>query len=213
MEGKTRYLKELTAKDMHRMLIPQRYWECTLDGISNEADGILSPQEIARRYLSKLDEFMTRGDGLLLWGANGRGKTGIGVVLAKWARRCGYKVLFMESAELKRCVVERVAFDDDETMWERASAVDLLVLDDLGKGTQDSKGFGARIVDQLIRHRVANRRATVITTNMDLDQLSESMKTSTMHSLKESIVPCEIRGEDRRDHSCNDLKSIFLVED
>lgn len=209
MEGQTDYIKELTARDMSRMLVPERYWPCTLEGILDESDDGMSSREMARRYLARLEEFMDRGIGLLLWGANGRGKTGMAVVLAKWARRYGYKVLFMEAAELKRCVVERIAFDESETMLDRANIVDLLVLDDLGKGTQDSKGFGARIVDQLIRHRAANRRATVITTNMDMDQLREEMKASTIHSLKECIVPCQITGRDRRNESSLDLQGVL----
>ena len=212
MGGKTTYLKELTARDMSRMLIPDRYWDCTLDGISDEVCDTLSPRDVVRRYLSRLDEFMARGIGLLLWGANGRGKTGMGVVLAKWARRHGHKVLFMEAAELKRCVIESVAFDDVETMWERASVVDLLVLDDLGKGAKDRTGFGAWMIDQLIRHRSANKRATVITTNMDLDQLAIEMKSSTMHSLKECIIPFHVEGVDRRDHSRSDLANILFEE-
>lgn len=90
--------------------------------------------------------------------------------------------------------------------------VDLLVLDDLGKGTQDSKGFGARIIDQLIRHRASNCLATVITTNMDMDQISGEMKTSTVHSLKECAIPCHIKGKDRREPSRSKLQDALFVE-
>lgn len=213
MVDKTAYLKELTARDMSRMLIPERYWECTLDGISDEAIGVISPRTMVKRYLDRLDEFMAGGIGLLLWGANGRGKTGMAVVLAKWSRRHGYKVLFMEAAELKRCVIEKIAFDEVETMWERASMVDMLVLDDFGKGSKDRTGFGARVIDQLIRHRSANKRATMITTNMDTDQIADEMKESTMHTFQECIIPCHVEGVDRRNVSRSNLSDMLFGGD
>ena len=76
---------------------------------------------------------------------------------------------------------------------------DLLVLDDLGKGVQDSTGFGARLLDELIRHRNANVRSTFITTNMNpRDQLSAELKKSTLHSLKECVIPVCVDGTDKR---------------
>ena len=170
----------------------------------------MSPKSVAKKYLANLREFVSSGTGLLLWGKNGHGKTGMAVVFAKWARRYGYKVLFMEAAEMKRCVIERVAFDEEETMWERASAVDMLVIDDLGKGVKDGTGFGARMMDQLIRHRSANGRSIIITTNMDLEQLEEELKPSTMHSIKECVIPVMVEGVDRRDESKTILRDLFL---
>lgn len=212
---KTIFRKPLTETDMGRMRIPRRFWDCAFDEISNrppETDDAVEPRDLARRYMSKLDEMLSRGIGMLLWGDNGRGKTGLSVVVCKEARRRGYTVLFTECADLKRCVIDRVPFDDDQTMLERARSVDLLVLDDLGKGVQDRTGFGARMLDELIRHRNANQLSTVITTNMGMAALKEELKPSTMHSLKECVVPAKIEGPDRRDETKQGLLGLLSAE-
>lgn len=211
MGEETPIRKKLTETDIDRMMIPRRYWGATFGEISDGGDN--SPKKIAHRYISKLSDMVVRGVGLILWGKNGRGKTGLAVVIGKEARRRGFSVLYAECADLKRCVIDRVAFDEDQSMWERARSVDMLILDDLGKGTQDSKGFGARLMDELIRHRNANRRATFITMNMNpRDQLKEELKTSTVQSLKECCIPCEIKGPDRRDKEAAELNELLTAE-
>lgn len=104
----------------------------------------------------------------------------------------------MASAEMRKHVIEKTMFDDEMTVWERALSVDLLVLDDLGKGTEDAKGFGERALDELIRTRSAGMRATIVTTNMTLTQLTEALKTSTVAAMRETVVPIQVCGEDRR---------------
>ena len=216
MGEKTIFRKPLTETDMGRMRIPKRYWSCAFDEISDDVSGgvadEVSPKGLARRYLVKLDEMLDRGIGILLWGANGRGKTGVSVVVCKEARRRGYTVLFAECADLKRCVIDRVPFDDDQSVLERARSVDLLVLDDLGKGVQDRTGFGARLLDELIRHRNASQLSTIITTNMGFEQMDEELKKSTIHSLKECMVPAKIMGPDRRDEAKQCLLGLLSAE-
>jgi DNA replication protein DnaC len=97
--------RELCFEDLERMMIPKRYWDASFDKIDSDV------QSIAQRYLMKLDEMVERGIGLMLWGENGRGKTCLAVVLGKELRRCGKTVLFMECANLKRAVIDKVGFD------------------------------------------------------------------------------------------------------
>jgi DNA replication protein DnaC len=100
-------------------------------------------------------------------------------------------------------------FDEEQSVWDRAKSVDVLILDDLGKGVQDSTGFGARVVDDLIRHRNANRRITFITTNMTVKALEEELKPSTMHSLKECIYPVKLLGSDLREGSKEEIRDTL----
>lgn len=206
------YLKELSRSDMERMMIPMRYWDCSLDEVTNVDSGVNS-MGLAKSYISNIHSFMKDGSGLLLWGKNGRGKTGMAVVLAKWARRCGYRVLFSECSDLKRSVIEKIRFDEEFTMWERARSVDLLIMDDLGKGTRDSTGFGLDLLDELIRHRSANRRALIITTNVDVNVMGAELKTSTLHLLKECTVPHKVIGCDRRELTQAELVRSMKVDD
>lgn len=197
------YRRELTEDDLLRARIPRRYWEARL---SDAQDTV---QAIARRYIANFVTMHERGVGLLLWGANGVGKTSIAVVLGKEYRRRGHSLLFLEAAEIKGAVINSEMFDEEQTLWERAKSVDVLMIDDLGKGVQDSTGFGARVLDELIRHRNANKRVTFITTNMTLKLLEDELKASTMHSLKECIFPVKVSGEDLREKSKQEIDSLL----
>ncbi len=173
-------------------------------------DGVQeSVREVATKYLANIEEMLSKGVGLLLWGSNGIGKTSLSVVIGKEYRRRGQSLLFLEAAEIKGAVINSEMFDEEQTLWERAKTVEVLLIDDLGKGVQDSTGFGARVLDELIRHRNANKRVTFITTNMTLKAIEEELKSSTMHSLKECIYPMRISGEDLREAAKSEIGAIL----
>jgi len=197
--------RKLTEKDLIRMRLPKRYWEVNCDGVSDVSDSKegKSPRDILTRYLRQIESMREQGLGMLLWGANGTGKTSIAAIIAKEYRRRFNPVLFIEAASLKSLVVSKEHFDEDETYWQRAMSVDVLVLDDLGKGTQDSTGFGERLIDELIRTRNANKLVTIITTNAvprgKGEALTDILKPSTLHSLKEHVMAIHVRGVDQRE--------------
>lgn len=189
------FRRQLTRDDMERCQFPVRHWRSGIEGIQET----ILPH--VRRYLDSLEDFRERGVGLLLWGINGVGKTGAAVSIAKEYRRRGYSVLFVEAASLKTLVMEHTMFDDDVSLIERARRVDVLVLDDLGKGVSDNTGFGVKLLDELLRHRNANVKVTIVTTNMNLKALGDELKPSTMHTLKECIVPIHCDGADLREEA------------
>ena len=201
--------RELNADDMHRMCIPRRYWGATFKQISGDGDP--SPKSVAKKYITKIEDMIEKGVGLLLWGKNGTGKSCMAVVMAKEFRRRGYPVLFLEVADLKNKVFNREIFDELETFWDRARNVDVLVLDDLGKGIRDEKGAGARVIDELVRHRNAEMLVTIITTNMSPAALKDELKISTMHSLKESVFPIKIEGPDRREDAKREMGKLLAI--
>jgi DNA replication protein DnaC len=135
--------------------------------------------------------------------------------MAKEFRRRGYTVLFQQAAELKRMVMQKEHFDPEETFWDRAMSVDVLVLDDLGKGVLDSKGFGSSLVDELIRTRSSKQLVTIVTSNVsprrwDLSYEEEGLdlKKSTMETLKECAMSFQVKGQNRREVSADGLRQI-----
>jgi predicted AAA+ superfamily ATPase len=138
------YRRELTKDDLLRARVPKRYWTASMDGVQE------SVREVATKYLANIEEMLSKGVGLLLWGSNGIGKTSLSVVIGKEYRRRGQSLLFLEAAEIKGAVISSEMFDEEQTLWERAKTVEVLLIDDLGKGVQDSTGFGARVLDELI---------------------------------------------------------------
>ena len=206
------YSRKLTEEDLLRMRIPRRYWTVQPDQISTSlVPGTdMSVRDLMRQYSDDLNERVRQGKGLLLWGPNGRGKTSIAVVLAKEFRRHGHPVLYMEAADMKRVVIEREMFDDEQSYWDRTLNVRVLILDDLGKGSVDETGFGMRLLDELIRHRNAHQLVTIITTNWRTSELAKSVMPSTAASMLEHVKPVEIVGVDRREMAANAVAdSIF----
>jgi DNA replication protein DnaC len=214
MEGTTAYRRKLTEEDLIRMRIPKRYWTAQPDQISDQPGkvGGISARTATKNYMDQIVEKRRTGQGLILYGTNGTGKSCMAICIGKEYRRRGHPVLFVEAADLKRLVIEREMFDEEQTFWDRALNVDVLLLDDVGKGTQDSTGLGARLLDELIRHRNANMLVTILTTNMNMEQLGEELKLSSMASLKEHAMPVHVCGIDRRDAVASEMAAAFSAQ-
>lgn len=206
------FRRELSSEDLERMRVPRRYWNSTFDMLTEEG-GELSLKNMIGQYMKNMSDMKREGAGFILYGKNGVGKSAGSVVLAKEFRRRGSTVLFVEASDLKRLVIEREHFDEDETYWDRACKVDVLIIDDFGKGTLDSKGFGATLFDELIRARNARRRVTIITANLPPKDWKKELelKKSTMEALRECVMPILVTGINHRKDSRNKLKKMLAA--
>lgn len=204
------FRRELDRGDLERMRVPTRYWMSTFNRLARDG-GDDSLHSVVGKYIRNMADMRRAGAGFVFWGKNGTGKSCASVVLAKEFRRRGYTVLFMEASDLKRLVVEREHFDEDETYWDRARSVDVLVLDDFGKGVMDRKGFGAALFDELIRARNSRKLVTIITSNLPHSDWEEELelKSSTIHSLRECMIPVQVVGEDQRSGSEEQLRRLL----
>lgn len=205
-------MRKLTNHDLQAMRLPQRFWVSSFEHIKGDMTSPDSPKRMIAGYLSNLTKMREVGAGLVLWGPNGTGKTSIGSVILKAARREGRTAMFLESAALKTIVVSKEMYDAESgiTVWARAQRVDFLLLDDLGKGSHDSQGFGERLLDELIRSRYANQRPTIITTNVNKSRLGEVIKPSTLHTLKGSCAQLKIDEFDYRAQEGQDLRNLIM---
>lgn len=205
-------MRKLTNHDLQAMRLPQRFWASSFDHIVGDMARQESPKRMIAGYLSNLPAMIELGAGLVLWGPNGTGKTSIGSVILKAARREGRTAMFLESAAIKTLVVSKEMYDAESrlTVWARAQKVDFLLLDDLGKGSHDSQGFGERLIDELIRSRYANKRPTIITTNVNKSRLSEVIKPSTLHTLKGSCAQLMIDEHDYRTEEGRNLRDLIM---
>lgn len=215
-EARAGFRRPLTEQDMERMRIPMRYREVHFDGVS------AGPHKMELyNYLVQLDDMLARGVGLVLHGKNGTGKTAAAVIALKEARRRGNTGLFIEAAALKDIKFGSKGFEGQVRLWDRILDVDMLVLDDLGKGVRDKEGAEERLLDELLRFRGAYCRTTLITTNMsaiprrrgELSQLEEYLKTSTIHMLSETSVSIAMVGADLREGALDDVVELICTGD
>jgi len=202
----------LTQAHVERMRIPRRFWDASFNQISEE----IRPK--VEKYLRQLDDHLDEGEGLLLWGDNGVGKTSIAVLIALEVRRRGASVFFITAEGLRQAVLEKELYDDEQLVIERARSVDFLVLDDLGKEHPGETGFSERLLENLFRERSAMRRATVITTNLPMGSTDGNERTlmnayipSMVEVMKEVFYPLRCVGENFRDEALRRIKKKIAV--
>ena len=195
----------LTAEHFRLMRLPCRFWEVSFDQITSEL------RDIIGGYCRNVDRMLDNGEGLLLWGPNGRGKTAAAAFVAKEVRRTGATVLMVTAASLIDSVLEKTKMEDDGLLIDRARTVDFLLLDDLGKEHPSASGFSDRILENLFRERGAARLTTWITCNMDPDGLRQRYKKSMLEVLKEQVVPLKVEGDNRRDDAQSRIRESIAV--
>lgn len=194
----------LTADHLLLMRVPRRFWGVKFDLIEPDL------QPILRNYLKNLDAMLDGGNGLLLWGENGRGKTSAAVFVAMEARRTGASVLMLTAASLIESIMEKVEVEEG-LLVDRARAVDFLLLDDLGKEHPGKSGFSDRVLENLFRERTAAKLTTFATSNMEHDRLTERYKKSMLEVMKEALLPVKVEGKNFRDEVREGLTKVLAV--
>ncbi len=214
MEG---YRRNLTEHDLERMMIPRQFWQakfkdidtCNQLQISDEPPVTKSLSQLIETYLVNMEKMTQDGIGMFLYGSNGTGKTMAACVVAMESRRRANTVLFVETLELKEIVMGKTKFDDEQTVWERAKDVDFLLLDDIGKGVQDSKGFGDELIRTIVKHRASCKKVTWMTSQLNKKEFSDRFGPSMLSVVQECIVPVKVVGPDKRTASSKNLTAIF----
>ena len=175
------YYAREQQKELSRMLDigSQSFDTFELDWYSPDRGSLpRSPRENAQRNLNLCRDFAARfrpgRENLLLFGAPGLGKTFLSACIARVVSEDGFSVVYdtaghvfsqFESAKFRRD-------DDGDTAGEdveRCMNCDLLILDDLG--TEMTTSFVQSALYQLLNGRLLAGKSTVISTNLDPEEL------------------------------------------
>jgi DNA replication protein DnaC len=150
--------------------IPQRYAHCTLEEYVTNFSGAnrsLGSALVQARSFVKAYPFETNGNGLLLTGSIGVGKThlAVGMLQALVADR-GAKGLFFDYRDLLKQIQNSYNRNVDVTELEILQPVfeaEVLVLDELGASKPTDWVWDT--VAHILNTRYNDRRTTIITTN------------------------------------------------
>lgn len=138
------------------------------------------------------------GKGLYIYSAkNGTGKTTLSCVSAK--TYCAYwgieKYRFFNYAEFVN-KFESLDFNERGELMEIYKTARVLIIDDLGKGRLSPMSL-SNIYD-IVNYRNMNALITIVSSNLSLDQISESFDSSVASRLFEMCELVEMKGEDLR---------------
>lgn len=141
--------------------------------------GLADEQIRSLQYaLSQAQQFAAKPRGwLLLMGSYGCGKTHLAAAIANTCVEFGMQTIFLTVPDLLDWL--RYSYDavDDsfERRFEELRNVSLLVLDDLG--AHNATGWAAEKLFQIIDYRYIRKLPTVVTTNLDLEDLDDRIRS------------------------------------
>lgn len=178
------------ASRRRRALIPAVFHDLTWADLKDNARVAISEDETAsakkmlKAYADEWEDVKADADGLVLVGPPGWGKT-MGAALTAmdiidqggWVRFISYAELVARETNLYQLAREAERQNDwgdhekeelrlDWIKWE----CDLLVLDDVGKERRSSSDLASDLLERLLRRRVTDRKCTIITTNLSMEQ-------------------------------------------
>ena len=156
-----------------------------------------------RSFVRNIDDNLSRGKSLWLYGETGTGKTSLAMLISSEALKAGRSVAIYSMPRLLAAI--RATFGEHsawsyEELFERLTSVDLLHIDDVG--AEKTSEWVLEQLYAIINERWQEERSIVITTNLlNKDALGEQIGTRTVSRLEAmcgeaGLIP--VMGNDRR---------------
>lgn len=147
-----------------------------------------------------VDKFTIDYKNLLFYGTVGTGKSFLSLCIAKELLERGYSVIYFSSSELFRVLSDVMFGRDDRTVLnsirESLYGSDLLIIDDLG--TELTNSASATQLFSLLNERHLHSKPTIISTNLNLNELQERYADRIFSRLLERYSFLKISGPDVR---------------
>jgi len=186
--------------------------------------------ETIANYIAGHENYVNAGIGLIAYGPMGNGKSMLANLALKGLLSFGHNGFYTTFSELLNTISGGWK-DKDERQWfyRQVKNAGVLVIDDLGReskrevlltrGEREASGAASgvqkvsrdwveRSFEEVVRHRVANSKPTIITTNLDIDNIESGYGANVLSLLRERCFTMKFQGEDRR----NEMRSRFITE-
>lgn len=159
-------------------------------------------KEAAYKFLGSHRSLIGSGVGLLFYGNFGTGKSMLANLIAKDCVKLGYSVYFVTFAEMVEMFTKGWGDNKERARFEsKIVNSKVLVLDDVGKEFRAKNNLSESTFDHVIRQRVINLRSTIVTTNMDEDDLDEGYGRAIFSLIKERSISLHGTGQDWRENA------------
>ena len=149
--------------------------------------------------VSYADNFNVHSKSLLLRGGTGLGKTHLSLAIANEVIKKGFSVIYVSAPEIcNKLEKEHFShqYNDQEDTFNSLLKCDLLILDDLG--TEFVSPFTVSCIYNIFNSRVLANKPTVISTNMQLNELVTTYSQRFVSRLIGSCDRLDFIGDDIR---------------
>lgn len=189
--------------------VPKEYIRATLSDYKLESD----LQELFYNYLTNIELMYRDNVGLILFGANGNGKTWLSSLIVKEA----YIFRFSSFRVTLQNYIDMQFRKDEEEIRDKLRKIadcDFLVIDEVGKETFAKNQFNIAILEELLRHRDALGKPTFICTNLPLESqggLYDQYGKSVTSLIDGNYIQVEFNGDDYRPEATKKKKAIRVL--
>lgn len=196
-EAEEQKRKELAIKvrELRRMGFPESEMQhCTFDNDDNSNPKIT---QAMKNYVENFPEFKKQGQGLLLFGDVGTGKSFAAAAVANALIDKGFPVLVTNFARIANTVSG--LFEGKQAYYDSLNRFALLVLDDLA--AERKTEYMQEIVYNVIDSRYRAGLPMIITTNLTSQELKNPQEMSNKRifdRVLERCLPIEVAGANRR---------------
>ena len=153
--------------------------------------------DVCKKYVEKWDQVYESNMGILLYGDKGLGKSFFAECIVNALAEKRILTGFVTTAEL---IMRFQGTNDKDELLDSLTRFQLLALDDLG--TERTTSFGAETMYNIINARYRVRKPTIITSNLDLNELKQEQDMLRGRIYDRIIEMCPIAipmtGESRR---------------
>lgn len=151
------------------------------------------------KYTENASQYVSRGQGVVLHGTFGSGKTLAMNLLIKHLIHQGYDCYATTFASMVELFTAGWRSPEEQRWFQRKVVQsDVLLLDDLGRELKRNTKLSESTFDDVLRTRVQMGRVTFITTNLTLDEMDDGYGSAVLSLLQESAVVHEVQGSDFR---------------
>ncbi len=179
--------------------IPKRYREISFEQsevIDMERRFPTQVREL-RAYVRDIDANLDAGRGLWLAGGPGTGKTALAMIVSKAAMDAGRTVAIYSCPRLLSVIRESIDAGGVLDFLDRLAEADLLHVDDLG--AEHRTEWVLEQLYSIINSRYEEQRATLVTSNLDYDELAAQLGERIVSRLEGMCGdPLPFYGEDAR---------------
>lgn len=166
--------------------IPDRFKDCTVWSWRHTFDQQRRVHEAVKGYVSQFDVALQSGRSVLMIGSSGTGKTHLACGILRHVSDSGGTGFYTTAVDLVgtiRATYGKNAQDTEQKVIDRLCAVDLLVIDEVGR--QNDTAYEKEQVWRVLDKRYANRKPAVVVTNLGIDAFTKWMGQAMVDRLRE----------------------------